>query len=55
VAESLTVYLKNHPEIDRRCSKHSGLSFYTTDDPTDFDRHAAFFYKGVIHSERVFL
>jgi glutamate racemase len=55
VAESLTVYLKNHPEIDRRCSKHSGLSFYTTDDPTDFDRHAALFYKGVIHSERVFL
>jgi glutamate racemase len=55
VAESLILYLKNHPEMDRRCSKHAGISFYTTDDPADFDRHAAFFYKGGIQSERVFL
>ncbi len=55
VAESLELYLKNHPEIDNRCSKRSVLEFYTTDDPADFDRHASFFYKGGIHSERVFL
>jgi glutamate racemase len=55
VADSLQSYLRNHPEIDRRCSKQSELSFYTTDDPTDFDRHAALFYKEGIQSERVFL
>jgi glutamate racemase len=55
VAESLVKYLKNHPEIDRRCSKHSGLSFYTTDDNIDFDRHSSYFYKSAIRSERVFL
>jgi glutamate racemase len=55
VADSLMMYLKRHPEIDNRCSKHSGLAFYTTDDPTDFDHHAALFYKEEIRSERVFL
>lgn len=55
VAESLVKYLHNHPEIDRRCSRNAGLSFYTTDDPGDFDRHAAYFYGAQIRSERVFL
>ncbi len=55
VAESLLKYLKNHPEIDGRCSKHSDLSFYTTDDNIDFDRHSSYFYKSAIRSERVFL
>jgi glutamate racemase len=55
VADSLMLYLKNHPEIDNRCSKRSELAFYTTDDPADFDHHAALFYKEGIRSERVFL
>ena len=36
VAESLVKYLKNHPEMDNRCSKQSDLAFYTTDDPCRF-------------------
>jgi glutamate racemase len=55
VAESLLKYLKNHPEIESRCSKRAELAFYTTDDPEDFDRHAAYFYGEGIKSERVFL
>jgi glutamate racemase len=55
VAESLVKYLKNHPEMESRCSKQAAVSFYTTDDSADFDRHAAYFYKHGIRSERVFL
>jgi glutamate racemase len=55
VADSLEKYLKNHPEIESRCSKNARRSFYTTDDTKDFDRHAAYFYEGSIKSERVFL
>ena len=55
VANSLVKYLKNHPEMDSRCSKQGTLTFYTTDDPRDFDRHATYFYGEGIKSERVFL
>ena len=55
VAESLVKYLKNHPEIDSRCSKEAALSFYTTDDCADFDRHGGYFYGKGVKSERVFL
>jgi glutamate racemase len=55
VAESLVKYLNRHPEIETRCSKKAELSFYTTDDTVDFDRHSAYFYKEGIKSERVFL
>ena len=55
VAESLLKYLKNHPEIDDRCTKKSLISFYTTDDYTDFDRHGGYFYGKKVQSERVFL
>jgi glutamate racemase len=55
VAESLVKYLKNHPEIDARCSKNGALSFYTTDDNADFDRHGGYFYGNGVKSERVFL
>ncbi len=55
VAESLVKYLKNHPEIDDRCTKKSSISFYTTDDYTDFDRHGGYFYGKKVQSERVFL
>jgi len=55
VAESLVKYLKNHPEMENRCSKQAQLAFYTTDDPTDFDLHATYFYGEEIRSARVFL
>jgi glutamate racemase len=55
VAESLVKYLKNHPEIESRCSRQATVSFYTTDDSAEFDRQGEFFYKEKIRSERVFL
>jgi glutamate racemase len=55
VAKSLENYLIRHPEMDVRCSKGQLLSFYTTDDNCDFDRHAGYFYGGSVKSERVFL
>jgi glutamate racemase len=55
VAESLAKYLKNHPELESRCSKESRVSFYTTDDYADFDRHGGYFYGKKVNSERVFL
>ena len=55
VAESLVNYLKRHPEMDERCTKTAQLSFYTTDDCSDFDRHGGYFYGPGVKSERVFL
>lgn len=55
VATSLVKYLENHPEMDIRCTKEGSLSFYTTDDPEDFDLHGAIFFGSGIRSERVFL
>lgn len=55
VAESLVKYLKNHPEMNERCSKESRLSFFTTDDYADFDRHGGYFFGKNVRSERVFL
>ncbi|HEY4935192.1 MAG TPA: glutamate racemase [Puia sp.] len=55
VAESLVKYLKNHPELESRCSKQALISFYTTDDCPDFDLHGGYFYGKDVRSERVFL
>lgn len=55
VAQSLVKYLEHHPEIETRCSKQHQLSFYTTDDNRDFDRHGGYFYGEGVKSERVFL
>jgi glutamate racemase len=55
VAGSLEQYLKNHPEMDDRCSKQAELAFYTTDDCADFDRHGGYFFGPGVRSERVFL
>jgi glutamate racemase len=55
VAESLVKYLKNHPELDSRCTKNARISFYTTDACADFDLHGGYFYGQNVNSERVFL
>lgn len=44
VAESLSKYLLNHPEIEGRCTKEGTRSFYTTDSEEDFENHAAIFF-----------
>lgn len=55
VANSLAIYLQNHPQIDEKCSKNGQISFYTTDSTEDFDNHAAIFYGSVIKSSHLSL
>lgn len=44
VAESLENYLSRHPEMETRLNKQGRRSFFTTDDPADFARHASLFF-----------
>lgn len=55
VAASLKDYLNRHPEMEEGLSKTGSRHFYTTDSPTDFDKHAALFYGSPVVSERVTL
>jgi len=53
VAESLVGYLVNHPEIESRCTKNSGRSFYTTDSEEDFNNHAGIFFGEAVVSKHL--
>jgi len=53
VAESLANYLQRHPEIESNCSKQGNLSFFTTDDPADFDARAAIFFGKPVKSSHL--
>lgn len=44
VANSLSNYLIRHPEVEQTCSKGKNLTFYTTDDATDFAEKAKIFF-----------
>ena len=44
VAKSLIEYLKNHPQIDKNCSKGGEIKFYTTGNAADFNEHATTFF-----------
>lgn len=44
VAERLEDYLERHTDMAARCSKTGKRTFLTTDDPENFDKHAAAFY-----------
>ena len=50
VADSLADYLRRHPEMEENCLKNNSRRFYTTDDPKDFDDHAANFYGEAVKS-----
>lgn len=51
VAESLADYLKRHPLMEMKCSKNGEKTFFTTDNPKDFDAKAAVFYGKTIESK----
>lgn len=51
VAASLKDYLQRHPEIETLCSKEYKRSFFTTDSPAEFDKHATVFYGKPITSQ----
>lgn len=53
VANGLVDYLKRHPEMEERCSKETGLQFYTTDSTADFDKHAEVFFGKKINSKHL--
>lgn len=55
VAESLQYYLERHPEMDAQLSKNQQQTFYTTDDPIDFDNQATKFFGSPIQSKQVHL
>lgn len=53
VAEKLEIYLKNHPEIDEKCTKKGTVVFLTTENAAEFDRKASLFYQGKISAEHI--
>jgi len=53
VAESLSDYLRRHPEMDNRLGKNHARVFQTTDSPELFDRYASEFFGEEIQSEKV--
>lgn len=53
VAKGLKNYLQRHPEIEKNCSKGKNISFFTTDDPQNFDSHASIFFGKDVKSERI--
>jgi glutamate racemase len=55
VAASLQDYLKRHPEMDQLCTKNGVVTYLTTENSEEFDRNAAFFIGGRIHSQHIML
>ena len=53
VAESLSDYLRRHPEMDNRLGKNKVRVFQTTDSPDLFDRYASIFFGEEVKSEKV--
>ena len=44
VAQSLSLYLENHPEMAQKCSKNGQIAFYTTDNEQVFEQQAGLFF-----------
>ena len=55
VANSLAGYLQRHTEIESVLTKHGNMSFYTTDDTSDFDNHATAFFGAKMRSVHLHL
>ena len=53
VADSLSAYLKRHPEMETRLSKGSSLEFCTTGDPEIFKHAAGAFWGDEVKAEGV--
>jgi len=53
VAQSLSGYLRRHPEMDKQLSKNGIRIFQTTDSPELFDRYASIFFGKEVKSEKV--
>ncbi|MEP7231517.1 MAG: glutamate racemase [Ginsengibacter sp.] len=53
VAKSLANYLIRHKDLEARCSKNGQLKFFTTDSPSDFDRHSEIFFGRKVNSQHI--
>lgn len=53
VAESLTDYLKRHPEMEARCSKSNSIDFYTSDSEENFNEAASVFFGKEVKSKHL--
>jgi glutamate racemase len=53
VAQSLTTYLKSHPEIAGILNQAGTCSFYTSGDVAVFDEHASVFFGEPVTAQRV--
>jgi glutamate racemase len=53
VAQSLSAYLKRHPEMEARISKGSEQWFFTTGETKQFDQGAALFWGALVASTQV--
>lgn len=53
VAKSLADYLKRHSELERFCSKHGEVRYFTTEEAEKFDRLASAFMGEDVRSTRV--
>ncbi|TDS12382.1 glutamate racemase [Sphingobacterium paludis] len=53
IAQSLTNYLQRHQEVEMFCSRHGGMTFYTTDDNTDFENKAKIFFKERVQATHI--
>ena len=53
VANSLVDYLQRHPEMEQQLSKNGSKKFFTTDDTTEFDRHASRFFSSAVTSSHI--
>jgi glutamate racemase len=50
VAQSLASYLQRHEEMDKKLTKNGNISFFTTDDPENFNRQGSLFFGSPIHA-----
>lgn len=55
VARKLALYLKNHPEMEKRCSRNGGVRFYTTESPERFRASAQLFLNKEIEVEHIII
>jgi len=53
VADSLFNYLQRHPQMEQKLTRGQSKLFYTTEDTTDFDRHASRFFSATVTSSHV--
>jgi glutamate racemase len=53
VAKKLADYLRRHPEMEKRCSKEGGVSYFTTENPDTFNEKASLFIDDFVSSQNI--